>query len=133
MSSCFERRICGPRQAPVSALGDPSSFARAAEDSLLSAAESKLAERGGFEPPEGFNPFNGLANRCLKPLGHLSKSRGRSKRALPASARLFSRILVSSVRAAISHSPAECSPGCGKGDQRTGDTTNVGERNGVHA
>src|SRR6185503_8905194 len=31
-----------------------------------------LAERGGFEPPERFNPFNGLANRRFRPLSHLS-------------------------------------------------------------
>ena len=31
-----------------------------------------LAERGGFEPPIRFNPYNGLANRRLQPLGHLS-------------------------------------------------------------
>src|SRR5258705_3386869 len=32
----------------------------------------RLAERGGFEPPERFNPFNGLANRRFRPLSHLS-------------------------------------------------------------
>ena len=31
-----------------------------------------MAERGGFEPPIRFNPYNGLANRRLQPLGHLS-------------------------------------------------------------
>jgi len=31
-----------------------------------------VAERGGFEPPIRFKPYDGLANRCLKPLGHLS-------------------------------------------------------------
>ena len=33
-----------------------------------------MAERGGFEPPIRFNPYNGLANRRLQPLGHLSTS-----------------------------------------------------------
>ena len=32
-----------------------------------------MAERGGFEPPIQFNPYNGLANRRLQPLGHLSR------------------------------------------------------------
>src|SRR5687767_12517306 len=32
----------------------------------------KLAERGGFEPPVRFNPYNGLANRRFRPLSHLS-------------------------------------------------------------
>ncbi len=32
----------------------------------------KLAERGGFEPPVRFNPYNGLANRRIRPLCHLS-------------------------------------------------------------
>ena len=31
-----------------------------------------MAERGGFEPPIRFYPYNGLANRRLQPLGHLS-------------------------------------------------------------
>src|SRR5213594_2107183 len=31
-----------------------------------------MAERGGFEPPIGFNPYNGLANRRFRPLSHLS-------------------------------------------------------------
>ncbi len=31
-----------------------------------------LAERGGFEPPIRFNPYNGLANRRFRPLSHLS-------------------------------------------------------------
>ena len=40
----------------------------------LAAARIKLAERGGFEPPIRFNPYNGLANRRLQPLGHLSNN-----------------------------------------------------------
>jgi hypothetical protein len=31
-----------------------------------------MAERGGFEPPVRFNPYNGLANRRIRPLCHLS-------------------------------------------------------------
>ncbi len=31
-----------------------------------------MAEKGGFEPPVEYNPYVGLANRCLQPLGHLS-------------------------------------------------------------
>jgi hypothetical protein len=35
-------------------------------------SKSELAERGGFEPPVQFNPYNGLANRRFRPLSHLS-------------------------------------------------------------
>jgi hypothetical protein len=38
-----------------------------------------MAERGGFEPPIGFNTYGGLANRCLKPLGHLSNKRAQKQ------------------------------------------------------
>src|SRR5208283_4500902 len=31
-----------------------------------------MAERGGFEPPVQFYPYNGLANRPFRPLRHLS-------------------------------------------------------------
>ena len=31
-----------------------------------------LAERAGFEPATELSPCDGLANRCLRPLGHLS-------------------------------------------------------------
>ena len=31
-----------------------------------------MAEKGGFEPPIRFNPYTGLANQRLQPLGHLS-------------------------------------------------------------
>ena len=33
----------------------------------------KMAERGGFEPPVSLAEYGDLANRCLQPLGHLSK------------------------------------------------------------
>ena len=36
-----------------------------------------MAERGGFEPPVRFNPYNGLANRRIRPLCHLSKPTNR--------------------------------------------------------
>ena len=39
---------------------------------VLSAADGSIAERGGFEPPIRFNPYNGLANRRFQPLSHLS-------------------------------------------------------------
>src|ERR1043165_1047950 len=41
-----------------------------------------LAERMGFEPMIRVSPYNGLANRRLQPLGHLSDS-GRYARACP--------------------------------------------------
>ena len=34
----------------------------------------KMAERGGFEPPVEFDPYDGLANRSFRPLRHLSAS-----------------------------------------------------------
>ncbi len=37
--------------------------------------ELKESERAGFEPAvESLQPYDGLANRCLQPLGHLSKA-----------------------------------------------------------
>ena len=41
---------------------------------FVKAVYEVLAERGGFEPPIGFNPYNGLANRRFRPLSHLSAS-----------------------------------------------------------
>ncbi len=38
-------------------------------------AKSKMAERGGFEPPVPVAQYDGLANRCLRPLSHLSASK----------------------------------------------------------
>ena len=35
-----------------------------------------MAERGGFEPPVRYNPYDGLANRSLRPLRHLSAGDG---------------------------------------------------------
>ena len=35
-------------------------------------SESFLAERGGFEPPVQFNPYDSLANYWFQPLTHLS-------------------------------------------------------------
>ena len=35
--------------------------------------KEKNSEGIGFEPTVQFNPYGGLANRCLKPLGHPSK------------------------------------------------------------
>ena len=31
-----------------------------------------MAERAGFEPAVEFNPYDDLANRCFRPLSHLS-------------------------------------------------------------
>ena len=31
-----------------------------------------MAERGGFEPPVDLSTYDGLANRCFRPLSHLS-------------------------------------------------------------
>ncbi len=33
-----------------------------------------LAEEGGFEPPVECYPYDGLANRCFRPLSHPSVS-----------------------------------------------------------
>lgn len=48
---------------------------------LASSCRGKLAERGGFEPPIGCYTYNGLANRPLRPLGHLSESGADQNRA----------------------------------------------------
>ena len=37
-------------------------------------ADSKVAERVGFEPTNDVDAVSGLAHRCLEPLGHLSVS-----------------------------------------------------------
>tara|TARA_Y100000593_G_scaffold49908_1_gene94039 strand:- start:6852 stop:7064 length:213 start_codon:yes stop_codon:yes gene_type:complete len=39
---------------------------------LYQLSYTRMAERGGFEPPVGHYPHDGLANRCLKPLSHRS-------------------------------------------------------------
>jgi hypothetical protein len=36
--------------------------------------DPKKTDREGFEPTESASTFGGLVNRCLKPLGHLSKN-----------------------------------------------------------
>jgi hypothetical protein len=41
-------------------------------DEDLASARSFAAERAGFEPAEGFDPFAALAKRCFRPLSHLS-------------------------------------------------------------
>jgi Phage integrase family len=40
---------------------------------VLSAPDGSGTERGGFEPPIGFDTYNGLANRRFRPLSHLSR------------------------------------------------------------
>ena len=42
-----------------------------------------FAEREGFEPSIEVTPYAGLANLCLQPLGHLSKSVVDVRRTLP--------------------------------------------------
>jgi hypothetical protein len=39
---------------------------------LLSIDCDRMAERGGFEPPVHLKAYDGLANRCFRPLSHLS-------------------------------------------------------------
>ena len=34
--------------------------------------QTGVTERTGFEPAVGFKPYDGLANRCFRPLSHLS-------------------------------------------------------------
>ena len=41
---------------------------------VFPAVQSDLTERGGFEPPVGFDPHAALAKRCYRPLSHLSGS-----------------------------------------------------------
>ena len=49
----------------------------------------KVAERGGFEPPIQFYPYNGLANRRFRPLSHLSIQRTSDHRLYPLSGKQF--------------------------------------------
>ena len=39
---------------------------------MATLARLALAERGGFEPPVQVSLYDGLANRCFRPLSHLS-------------------------------------------------------------
>ncbi len=41
---------------------------------LLTDKKRALAEEGGFEPPVECYPYDGLANRCFRPLSHPSVS-----------------------------------------------------------
>ncbi len=42
---------------------------------LVAGSDVNKAERGGFEPPIGFDTYNGLANRRFRPLSHLSSGK----------------------------------------------------------
>ena len=64
---------------------------------LTNFPEGKLAERGGFEPPIGCYTYNGLANRPLRPLGHLSESCADQSRA-PVECKAFSLTLFEAVK-----------------------------------
>ena len=44
---------------------------------VFSTVQVKPTERGGFEPPVGFDPHAALAKRCYRPLSHLSGPFGR--------------------------------------------------------
>ncbi len=71
------RRVVG-ESLPVARLENRSRLARPVSESVAGRGEksenSKLAERGGFEPPNpGIPQIGGLANRCFQPLSHLSK------------------------------------------------------------
>ncbi len=56
--------------------GTPPSTSRNTETvektSVFATVQGKLTERGGFEPPVGFDPHAALAKRCYRPLSHLS-------------------------------------------------------------
>jgi integrase len=60
---------------------------------VLSVSGGSNTERGGFEPPIGFDTYNGLANRRFRPLSHLSnrlaarEGSGRSPRFVEATKR----------------------------------------------
>ena len=41
-------------------------------DSQILGGVKKMAEREGFEPSVRYYPYDGLANRCFRPLSHLS-------------------------------------------------------------
>jgi site-specific recombinase XerC len=45
---------------------------------VLTASDGSRTERGGFEPPVRFDPYNGLANRRFRPLSHLSRGHSQS-------------------------------------------------------
>jgi hypothetical protein len=57
-------------QFKLSPRDDPRKFSPTAEPKR----RPKKTDREGFEPTESASTFGGLVNRCLKPLGHLSKN-----------------------------------------------------------
>ena len=70
------RRVVGG-SLPVARLENRSRLARPLSASVVGRCRKprnfKLAEREGFEPSiRDLVPYDGLANRCLQPLGHLS-------------------------------------------------------------
>ena len=61
---------------PPSILSAALGAAKKTHTNLDFPGKNAMAERGGFEPPvQVLVPYNGLANRRLKPLGHLSVDR----------------------------------------------------------
>jgi hypothetical protein len=48
-----------------------------------------VAERAGFEPAVAFEGYDGLANRCFRPLSHLSPLGRRLNRFFDGLARKF--------------------------------------------
>ena len=78
------------------------------------------ADRSGFEPEKEVTPFNGLANRRLQPLGHLSRAGQSSPRCCTASTNEDEN-LASSLVADHTHSgdcvrimASKCAAGCGR-------------------
>ena len=58
--------------------GLPNTLQFQANGSDCEALRPIAAERAGFEPAEGFDPFAALAKRCFRPLSHLSERRRNS-------------------------------------------------------
>jgi len=62
-------------QFKLSPHDDPRKFSPTAEPKRRpKKTDPKKTDREGFEPTESASTFGGLVNRCLKPLGHLSKN-----------------------------------------------------------
>ncbi len=51
----------------------PNAMSQSEKSHSLTADGSFEAERAGFEPAVGFDPYAALAKRCYRPLSHLSK------------------------------------------------------------
>ncbi len=69
------RTVANRDKSGTSAPSENNTGSQAVVNQQLASRVSFEAERTGFEPAEGCDPFTDLANRRFRPLSHLSKMR----------------------------------------------------------